>query len=259
MLEKEGLIKYANDACNWIKEYVEKTHAKGVVIGNSGGKDSATVIAMATKALGKDKVYTVAMPCNSISKDLSDAKLVADKFGVQMLTIDLTSSYKEMEDIININLKNNDFTYLNDESKINMKPRFRMTCLYSIAQTLGCLVCGTGNLCEQMVGYTTKWGDSASDFNPIANFTVDEVLFIGKYLGVPDEILNKAPSDGLGGKTDEEKMGIKYSEIAEMIENGNTQNLDSKNEIIRRYKASAHKRNLVPKFYFDRKNYLNDI
>ena len=74
-----------------------------------------------------------------------------------------------------------------------------------------------------MVGYTTKWGDNSSDFNPIGNFTVDEVLAIGKYVGVPEKILEKAPNDGLGGKTDEEKMGIKYSQIAEMIETGNTE------------------------------------
>ena len=256
MLSEKDVIKYADEAIVWIKEYVEKTHAKGVVIGNSGGKDSATVIAMTVKALGSENVLTVAMPCNSISKDLSDARLVADRFNVKMLEIDLTTSYMEMENKINDVLINNNYIKLNNESKVNMKPRFRMTCLYSIAQTLGYLVCGTGNLCEQMVGYTTKWGDSASDFNPIANFTVDEVLAIGKYLDVPNEILQKAPSDGLGGLSDEEKMGIKYSEIAEMIETGNTLNVNSKNEIIKRYKNSSHKRNLVPKFYFDRKNYL---
>ena len=235
---------------------MDSIHAKGVVIGNSGGKDSAVVIAMATKALGKDRVLAISMPCNSKDADYEDAKLVADKFDVNMLKIDLTSSYIEMEDEINKNLES---INLSDESKVNMKPRFRMICLYSIAQTLGYLVCGTGNLCEQMVGYTTKWGDNASDFNPIANFTVDEVLAIGEYLGVPDKILKKAPSDGLGIKTDEEKMGIKYSEIAEMIETGNTQNEKSKDEIIRRFKNSMHKRKSVPIYYFERKNYLLDL
>ena len=259
MLNEVDLKRYADEAIKWIKEYTEKVHAKGVVIGNSGGKDSATVIAMTVNALGKDKVLTVAMPCNSISKDLSDAKLVADRFGVKMLEIDLSDSYNKMEQDINNVLEENNIISLNNESKVNMKPRFRMTCLYSIAQTLGYLVCGTGNLCEQMVGYTTKWGDSASDFNPIANFTVDEVLAIGKYLNVPDEILVKAPSDGLGSLSDEDKMGVKYSEIAEMIETGETENSKSKDEIIKRFKSSKHKRALVPKFYFDRKNYLVDL
>ena len=133
-----------------------------------------------------------------------------------------------------------------------------MTTLYGVAQSLGYLVIGTGNLCEAMVGYTTKWGDNSADFNPIGNFTVAEVLAIGKYLGVPERILEKAPNDGLGGMTDEEKMGIKSSQIAEMIETGNTDE-NAKKEILKRYNASKHKRELVPTYTFARKNYLKDI
>ncbi len=104
-------------------------------------------------------------------------------------------------------------------------------------------------------GYTTKWGDNSYDFNPIGNFTVSEVLAIGKYLGVPDRILEKAPNDGLGGKTDEEKMGIKYSEIEEMIENGDT-NEEAKEKILNRFNASKHKREKIAVYNFKRKNCL---
>lgn len=238
MLEKEKLFKEAENAIKWIKEYVEKIGAKGVVVGNSGGKDSATVIAMATKALGKERIVTVAMPCNSIASDLEDAKLVAQKFEVPFVEVDLSNTYNELENSIN-NIK------LNKEAKINIKPRLRMTTLYAIAQSLGYLVIGTGNLCERMVGYTTKWGDSASDFNPIANFTVEEVLAIGEYLGVPDKIIHKAPNDGLGGQTDEEKMGVTYKQIAEYIETGKTDSEAMKNIEIRN-KSSKHKRKQVP-------------
>ena len=106
-----------------------------------------------------------------------------------------------------------------------------------------------------MVGYTTKWGDSASDLNPIANFTVAEVLEIGKILGVPEKILQKAPSDGLGVQTDEEKMGIKYSQIEEMIETGKAEET-AKQKILQKFESSKHKRNLVPSYKFDRKNFL---
>ncbi len=253
MLEKDKLIKEAENAINWIHDYVEKIGAKGVVVGNSGGKDSATVIAMATKALGKDRVLTIAMPCNSISADLNDAKLVAETFEVPFLEIDLTSTYKEFENIINHSLNNIE---LNKDSKINMKPRLRMTTLYAIAQTLGYLVIGTGNLCEAIVGYTTKWGDNASDFNPIANFTVEEVLAIGEYLGVPDKIIHKAPNDGLGGQTDEEKMGVTYKQIAEYIETGKTDKEAMKN-IEKRNIASKHKRVQIPFYKFERTKYLN--
>ena len=126
--------------------------------GNSGGKDSATVIAMATKALGKENVLTVAMPCNSIESDLEDAKLVADTFGVKFLRVDINNSFKEMENEIETKISEIGIEKLYNESKINMKPRLRMTALYSIAQTLGYLVIGTGNLCEIMVRIHYKMG-----------------------------------------------------------------------------------------------------
>ena len=255
MLEYSRLIIEAEKAINWIKEFVESSGAEGVVVGNSGGKDSATVIAMAARALGKDKVLTIAMPCNSIKEDLEDAKLVSMTFNVPLLEIDLSDSYNTFERTINDSLKGIGKELVN-ESKVNSKPRFRMTTLYSVAQTMNYLVIGTGNLCEQMVGYTTKWGDNASDFNPIGNFTVREVLAIGKYLGVPDRIINKAPSDGLGSKTDEEKMGVTYDQIEEYIETGKTAE-EAMPIIERKNRVSKHKRSLVPKYTFDRVNYLS--
>ena len=255
MLDEKRLKEELEKAILWIKEYVQKSNAKGVVVGNSGGKDSATVLAMAANALGKENVLAVSMPCNSINSDFEDASLVADTFGVRMIKVDLSNTFKEIESSINSELKEININDLNRESLINIKPRLRMTTLYAIAQNLGYLVIGTGNLCEAMVGYTTKWGDSSYDFNPIGNFTVDEVLEIGRILGVPEKILKKAPNDGLGGQTDEEKMGIKYSQIAEMIEKGTTDE-EAKKKIIEKYKASAHKREKVPVYTFDRKNYL---
>lgn len=253
MLEKERLKQEMNNAIKWISQYVQNSGAKGIVIGNSGGKDSATVLAMSSKAIGSENVLAVSMPCNSQNSDFEDAELVAKTFEVKNIRIDLSSTYSELEKEINIQLNQN----LSKESIINIKPRLRMTTLYGIAQTLGYLVIGTGNLCESMVGYTTKWGDNSSDFNPIGNFTVNEVLEIGKILGVPAKILQKAPSDGLGGLTDEEKMGIKYNQIEEMIETGNTEE-KAKQEIIKRYQNSKHKRSLVPVYTFERKNCLKN-
>ena len=250
MLSEENLKKEMNNAIDWISEYVKKSGVEGVVLGLSGGKDSAVVLAMAVKALGKERVVAVSMPCNSIASDFNDAKECADRFGVKFLTVDLSSIYAEFGKEVS------KVQQLSSEAGINVKPRLRMTTLYSIAQSLGYLVIGTGNLCEAMVGYTTKWGDSASDFNPIANFTVDEVLKMGEYLGVPDTIIKKAPNDGLGGKTDEEKMGIKYSQIAEMIEKGNIEDKTAKENILKRFNSSKHKRTGVPTYKFDRNNYL---
>lgn len=235
----KNIEKEVEKITNWIKEYVETSYSKGVVVGNSGGKDSATVIALATKALGKENVVTIAMPCNSINADFEDAKLVADKFEVPLLKIDLTETYRTLERELD------KIVIPKDEAKINAKPRLRMTTLYYIAQSLNYLVIGTGNKCEALVGYTTKWGDSAHDFNPIGDLTVQEVLQIGEYLGVPDKIIKKAPADGLGGMTDEEKLGVTYKQIAEYIETGKTEEKAMK-IIKRKERASLHKRKPIP-------------
>lgn len=235
----KNIEKEVQEITKWIKEYVDKSNAKGVVVGNSGGKDCAAVIALTTKAIGKDRVLTIAMPCNSIKADLEDAKLVSDKFEVPLLEIDLTDTYQNLENEIKQKVE------LKEESKINTKPRLRMTTLYAIAQSLDYLVIGTGNKCEATVGYTTKWGDGAHDFNPIGDFTVEEVLQIGEYLGVPDKIIKKAPADGLGGLTDEEKLGVTYKQIAEYIETGKTE--EKAMEIIKgKERVSEHKRNPIP-------------
>ena len=254
MLTELELRKHIDKIILWIQNYVKEIGAKGVVIGNSGGKDSATVIALASLALGKENVLTVGMPCQSKAKDLEDAKLVAQTFGVKILEVNLTDAYKKLEEEINEKMDRK----LNEEATINIKPRLRMTTLYAIAQNYNYLVMGTGNLCEAMVGYTTKWGDNASDFNPIANFTVDEVLKIGEILGVPDKIIKKTPSDGLSNKSDEEKMGITYKEVAEYIETGKT-NIEKMKKIENRYIKSKHKREKIPTYDFERKNYLNRL
>ena len=126
-----------------------------LLFGNSGGKDSACVIAMAVKALGKDRVLAVSMPCNSINADFEDAMLVADTFGVRFIKID---TYKELENELNSTLQEINVSSITRESSINIKPRLRMTTLYGIAQTLGYLVIGTGNLCEAMVRLFYKMG-----------------------------------------------------------------------------------------------------
>lgn len=244
----KNIEKEVEEITKWIRAYIEETKAEGVVIGNSGGKDCATVIALCEKALGKENVLTIAMPCNSIKADIEDAKLVSDAFGVKLLKIDLSNTYQTLEDEIEKTigkLTEGKEEWRGREAKINTKPRLRMTTLYYVAQNLNYLVAGTGNKCEATVGYTTKWGDNASDFNPIGEFTVEEVLQIGKYLGVPEKIINKAPNDGLGGKTDEEKLGVTYKQIAEYIETGKTQR-EAMEIIKQKEKASAHKRKPIP-------------
>lgn len=243
----KDIQKEVQEITKWIKNYVEEARADGVVIGNSGGKDCATVIALAQKALGSSKVLTVAMPCNSIKADIEDAKLVADAFDVPLIEVDISATYQALEQQIDKVITPKE-EWRGREAKINTKPRLRMTTLYYIAQNRNYLVIGTGNKCEAVVGYTTKWGDNAHDFNPIAEFTVEEVLQIGEYLGVPDKIIKKAPNDGLGGLTDEEKLGVTYKQIAEYIETGKTEE-KAMEIIVRKEKIAEHKRKPIPVYH----------
>lgn len=238
--EVEGITKF-------IKDYYEKNNLKGVVLGISGGKDSAVVAALFARAIGSENVLGVTLPCHSVETDKSDAILVAEKYGFELLNIDLTNVYDEFKNEIyklgnfsDKELKNSD---------INIKPRFRMASVYYLAALYSELkggtyiVAGTGNLCELYVGYFTKGGDSTFDIGVLNNYTVDEVIKIGEYLEVPDQVIHKAPSDGLSGQTDEDKLGVKYKDIASYIE-GEELEEEVKNKIEKLHKNSLHKFNI---------------
>ena len=155
----KNIEEEVNNITKWIKNYVENTHSDGIIVGNSGGKDSATVIGLAVKAIGKEKVLTVAMPCFSVEKDLEDAKLVSKAFDTKMLEIDLSKSCMELENVISEELKASNIAQdISEEGKINMKPRLRMLTLYGVARTLNYLVMGTGNACEIFVRLYNKMG-----------------------------------------------------------------------------------------------------
>ncbi len=224
---------------DFIKEILNNSGATGIVYGNSGGKDSALVGILCKMAC--DNTTGVLMPCSSkrnFTIDLEDGTLVAEQFSIKTITVDLTplrTLFTEtLENCVNINSK----------SLANIAPRLRMMTLYSIAGSENLLVAGTGNRSEGYMGYFTKWGDGAHDFNPIADLTVTEIYEFLRYLGAPQSIIDKAPSAGLfEGQTDESEMGITYASIDEYLLNGNVS--DSDKEIIDRYhNISEHKRQL---------------
>lgn len=212
--EKDKIVKF-------IRDYFEKEKLGGVIIGISGGKDSGVVAGLFAEAIGPENIVGITMPCHSKNTDRNDAKLVSNYYGFKMLNMDLTETFETFKDQIKLL---GDFTEEElKNSDINLKPRLRMATLYYIAALQTALkgktyiVAGTGNKCEEYVGYFTKGGDSVSDIKTIADLTVDEVIAIGEELNVPKEVLYKAPSDGLSGMTDEDKLGVKYKDIAKYI------------------------------------------
>lgn len=240
--------KETNHIIQFIKNYYETENLGGAIIGISGGKDSAVVAALMVEALGKENVIGVTLPCHSKKTDRIDANKISDYYGFPLINFDLTSIFDTFK---------NELTNLGDfseetlkNSDINLKPRFRMATLYYLAALYTSLnqktylVAGTSNKCELYVGYFTKGGDSVSDIAPIADFTVEEVIQIGEYLSVPKEVLYKKPNDGLSNQSDEEKLGVTYSEIASFMEDENSISKDSYEKIKKLHRNNIHKFNI---------------
>ena len=237
----------------WIKDYVKSTNAKGVVIGMSGGKDSLVVAKLCVEALGKENVFGLIMP-NGKMCDKNDAEASCKLLGIRYASVDISKAYEGIIKPIEEVLDNNQLK-LSDITTINTPPRLRMAMLYAVAGSMNYLVANTSNLSEISVGYSTKWGDSVGDFAPIANFTKTEVCEIGRLLGLPIELVEKTPSDGLSGKSDEEKLGLTYDNLDEYIRTG------KKNEdyetIMKLHSSTMHKRKPISKFENKLKNFLN--
>ena len=231
----------------FIRDYYKKNNLGGAVLGISGGKDSAVVAALLVEALGKENVLGLTLPCHSKQKDKDGAKLVADYYGFELLNIDLTNVYDQFKEEVN---KLGDYTEEQlKNSDINIKPRLRMSSVYYMAALMTALtgkvylVAGTSNKCELFVGYFTKGGDSVHDIAPIADLTVDEVIAVGEVLNVPHEVLYRVPDDGLSNQTDEDKLGVKYSEIASYMANEELSE-EVSNKIERLHKNNLHKFNI---------------
>ena len=186
----------------FLKKALENSGAKGFVYGNSGGKDSALVGILCRMA--SENTLGVVMPCSSArnyGEDRDDGLDVARQFDIATIEVDLTAVKEaELKAISAVQ-------EIADMAAGNIAPRLRMTTLYTIAQSRGCLVAGTGNRSEAYVGYFTKWGDGAYDINPIADLTVGEIYEFLRYLNAPANIISKAPSAGLfEGQTDEQEI-----------------------------------------------------
>ena len=211
--------KTRDNLIQWIKDWFEKNGPTSkAVIGISGGKDSTIVAGLCTRALGKKRVLGVLMP-NGEQKDIGDSIRVCEALGIPNVTVNIKDAYKGIaENVLGALRDFDDVTQLSEQTTINIAPRLRMTTLYAVSQTVGGRVINTSNLSEYLTGYFTRWGDECGDMKPLINLTKNEVVAIGlTMLEIPRDLVEKAPSDGLTGKTDEDKIGFKYDDLDKWI------------------------------------------
>ena len=234
------------DKCvEWIRDFFDKNGKDcNAVVGISGGKDSSVGAALCVEALGKDRVIGVLMP-NHIQDDIQFSHILCEHLGIKNYTVDVGLAIDDL--LNNIHYRVTD-TEISNQTKINLPARIRMATLYAISQSMNGRVANTCNLSEDWVGYATRYGDAAGDFSPLSQLTVTEVKEIGRVLGLPTELVDKTPSDGLCGKTDEDNLGFTYEVLDRYIRTGEIDDKDIKNKIDAMHEKNLFKLQLMPSF-----------
>lgn len=235
--------KIKTEVINWIKDWFDNNGPGcNVIIGISGGKDSSVVAALCAEALGKERVIGVLMP-NGQQADIDDAKQLVNHLGIKHYIINIKDSVDGI-----ISSMEASGIELSEQTRINLPPRIRMSTLYAVSQSHNGRVANTCNLSEDWIGYSTRYGDSAGDFSPLAHLTVSEVREIGKLCGLPMNLVKKTPSDGLSGMSDEEKIGFTYDVLDKYIRTGICDDREIKAKIDRMYKMNRFKLEVMPGF-----------
>lgn len=234
--------KIKNECVEWIKDFFEK-NGKGcnAVIGISGGKDSSVAAALCVEALGADRVIGVLMPCGD-QFDISCSYMLVEHLGIKHYVVNIKDAVEGLKNAISEGLE------LSDQSLVNLPPRIRMSTLYAVSQSCNGRVVNTCNLSEDWVGYSTRYGDAAGDFSPLCNLTVAEVKEIGRLCGLPDELVDKTPIDGLCGKTDEDNLGFTYAMLDRYIRTGEIDDMEIKAKIDSMHERNLFKLQLMPSF-----------
>ncbi len=235
------MLEILNHCREWLRDNVNSAGASGIVLGLSGGIDSAVAAVIAREALGREKVLGIIMPCHSISQDQADAELLAKKFDIDYKIIDLTEVFDAALKAIGQEIP--------VAAQSNLKARLRMSILYANAQAKNFLVCGTSNKSEFETGYFTKYGDAGVDLMPLADFLKRDIREMARALEIPASIINKAPSAGLyEGQTDENDMGFTYEVLDEYLSSGKIHDVKARERIETMRRNSEHKRRPVPIF-----------
>ncbi len=233
-------VKVKNECVEWIRSFfAENGPTCNAVLGISGGKDSSVAAALCAEALGRDRVIGVLMP-NGAQADIDMSYKLVEHLKIKHYEINIRNAFEGLVSAIPMELT--------AQSKTNLPPRIRMAAVYAVSQCCNGRVVNTCNLSEDWVGYSTRYGDAAGDFSPLSRLTVQEVKAIGRVLGLPAELVDKVPSDGLCGKTDEDNLGFTYAELDRYIRTGEIEDLQKKERIDRLHKMNLFKLQLMPVF-----------
>lgn len=245
-------VKAKNDCIQWIRDWFD-TNGKdcNACVGISGGKDSSVVAALCVEALGKNRVIGVLMP-NGFQKDIHDSLRVVEHLDIKYTVVNIKEAFdgilSRIEDMFVPERDGYEEINISEQTKINLPPRIRMATLYAISQSVNGRVACTDNLSESSIGYSTRWGDNVGDFSPLANLTSDEVVAIGDVLDLPYELVHKTPSDGLCGKTDEDRFGFTYEVLNKYILTGECEDIETKAKIDNLHKKNLFKLEPIPSF-----------
>ena len=238
--------KVTSDMIKWVRDWFE-VNGPGcnAVLGISGGKDSSVAAAVCCAALGRERVIGVLIP-NGVQPDIDVAKALVEHLGIKHYIVNIFKPFEALKEELDCKLD----VPLSNQTMINIAPRMRMTTLYAVSQSNNGRVVNTCNLSEDWVGYSTRWGDSVGDFSPLSDLTVDEVKQVGRYLGLPAMFVDKVPSDGLCGKTDEDNLGFTYAVLDKYIRTGICEDEATKALIDKKHKANLFKLSMMPKFEY---------
>lgn len=231
-----------NECVEWIKDFFEK-NGKGcnAIVGISGGKDSSVTAALCVEALGRERVIGVLMPCGE-QTDIDASYMLVNHLGIKYHVVNIEEAVSGV-----LNSLPKDMEIL-PQTRVNLPARIRMATLYAISQSSNGRVANTCNLSEDWVGYSTRYGDAAGDFSPLSHITVTEVKEIGRLLGLPDALVDKTPTDGLSGKTDEDNLGFTYAELDRYIRTGEIDDAEKKKLIDKKHADNLFKLELMPVF-----------
>lgn len=237
--------KVKNDIVNWITKWFEENGKDcNAIVGISGGVDSSVVTALCVKALGKNRVFGIKMPCGE-QPDIEHANMLIKHLGIKSYTMNIWDAVIGIDNQFPTDIE------VSKQTTINLPPRIRMATLYAISQSLNGRVMNTCNMSESYVGFDTRYGDSAGDLSPLANLTKTEVIALAKELGLPDELAHKTPQDGLTGLTDEQSFGFTYAELDAYIRDGIEPSEDVKTKIDSMHEKNLFKLQPMPSFVYE--------